>query len=394
MRILGYELMLTLRRLWRRRVQSGLMLATFTVSIALSLLSWSLFHTMFLKNPAFDPGGKLYRVTQTGGMAKDQLVSSSREDIEAWQKQQVVFSDFGIVRLYESVFVTTEAGQERLLSANVSAAALRMVNARPLLGRLFTADEDKMGTTPVVLLSERTWRNRFAADPNILGRMIKLDGVPAAVIGVMPADFRFPNDQDILQPLGFIPFEKSPQFNIHDVLVRLKPGLTPARAVEDLRLITERRGKETMAARFDLRPSVTPFRDYYILSDMNRSALVLFVLALVFVLVSCANAANLVMIDFLGRTNEIASSLALGIPRGAAVRALCFQVAIVAATAAVLSTIFLLLVAPLVHGAMVRITTPYWLLFSLEWHHLAMAAALAATAAGVAIVAPLDTCSC
>ena len=81
---------------------------------------------------------------------------------------------------------------------------------------------------------------------------------------------------------------------------------------------SSRAGPDSIFARFNLQPVITPFRDYYLHADMNRSALVLFALSLVFILVSCANAANLVMIDFFGRTAEIASSLALGIPRAAA----------------------------------------------------------------------------
>ena len=390
MHILLYEFLLSLRRLWRRRVQTGLMLATFTISIALSLVSWSLFHTIFLQNPEFDPDGQLYRVALTGGpFLKERLIGSTREDFEAWRTQQTVFSDFVPVMLYNSIFVTTENGVERLLSANVSTDALRLVGAKPLLGRLFTADEDKLGCAPVVIFSENTWRNRFAADPNIVGRAVKVDGVAATVIGVMPAAFRFPNDQEMWEPMGFSPDERTPQQPVFDVIGRLKPGITAGRAALDLQQITERRGKNTLQARFTLHPVVTPFREYYLAPDMHRSALVLFALALVFVLVSCANAANLAMIDFFARTAEIASTLALGIPRGAAIRGLCFQLLMTASLSALLGFEILLIAAPYVHSAMSRITTPYWLLFSLQWHHFAMAAALAVVSAGVALIVPL-----
>lgn len=390
MHVLFYEFMLSLRRLWRRRVQTSLMLVTFTVSIALSLVSWSLFHTIFLQNPEFDPNGELYRVALTGGpFAKDRLIGSTREDFEAWKTTQTVFSEFFTTQLYHSMFVTTEAGQERLLSANVSSDALRLTGAKPLLGRLFTPDEDKMGTAPVVLMSEKTWRNRFAADPAIIGRIVKIDSIPATVVGVMPAGYRFPNDQEMWQPMGFSPDEKNPQQPVMDIIGRLKPGITPGRATDDLQQILERRGKDTLAARFTLHPTVQPFREYYLASDLHRSSLVLFALALVFVLVSCANAANLAMIDFFGRTPEIASTLALGIPRSAAIRGFCFQLLVTAAVAALLGFGVLLGTAPYVHSAMSRITTPYWLLFTLQWHHFAMAVALAIVSAGVALLVPL-----
>lgn len=390
MRILAYEFALSFRRLWRRPTQTGLMFATFLVSITLSLISWSLFHTIFLQNPAYDPDGSFYHINVTGGpVARERMWTSSREDIDAWQSQQTVFSDFAPMRLYESTFVTTENGLERLLSANLSVEMLRMVHAKPLMGRLFTPAEDNLGCTPVVLLSENTWRNHFAGDPKIVGRLIKLDGVPATVVGVMPDSFRFPNAQDIWQPLGFVTYEKDRKAPIHDVIVRLKPGITPERAAEDLRMITERRGKDTTAAKYEVHPVVAPLRDNYLLPDMHRSALVLFALALLFILVGCANAANLVMIDFFGRTSEIASSLSLGIPRSAAVRSVLIQVALVAGAAAALGIVLLLAIAPSVHNAMARITTPYWLLFTPQWHHFAMAGVFAALSLGIAIIAPV-----
>jgi predicted permease len=395
MRILGYEFLLSLRRLWRRPTQAGLMLATFTVSIALSLLSWSLFHTIFFQQPAFDPHGELWLIGQTGPKSPPRFVgsgtgvSATREDFNAWKEQQTVFTDFAGAMLYNSIFVATENGLERLLSANVSADALRLAGARPLMGRLFNPAEDRLGCAPVILLSEGAWRNKFAADPAIVGRAVKVDGVIATVVGVMPASFRFPNDQQMWQPLGFSPFERSPQVPVIDVIARLKPGVTISRAVEDLRQITARRGDATMAARFELHPVITPFREYFLQADLHQSSLVLLALSLVFVLVSCANAANLVMIDFFGRTSEIASALALGVPRAAAIRGLAFQLLVTVGLAALAGCAILLLAGPPLHASLVRVMSPYWILFAPQWHHFAMAAALAGLSVAIALLAPI-----
>jgi putative ABC transport system permease protein len=390
MNIFLYEFRLALIRLWRRRTQSTLTLATFTISISLALLGWSLFHTIFLQNPAYDPKGEFYRIGQTGGMFNGRVLPASREDFDAWKEQQTVFTDFTPVMLYESIFVETSAGAERLLSANLSADALRLVNAKPLMGRLFTPDEDKIGTAPVIILSEKTWRNKFAADPNIINRLVKVDSEPATVVGVMPASFRFPNDQEMWQPLGYNPYQKTAKDPRIDVIARLKPGITIERAVEDLKQIIARRGTDTWAARYNLHPIITPLREYYLLPDMHQSAMALFALALLFVLVSCANAANLVMVDFFGRTGEISSTLALGIPRAAAIRTLCIQLLALATIAALIGCYVLIMVAPYVHSAMARIVTPYWLLFSLQWHHFAVAALLAVGSAAIAIIAPMS----
>ncbi len=109
--ILRYELALTLRRLLRRRAQTALMLTTFSVSIALCVVSWSLFHTMFLQNPDFDAQGELRFIGQNDRkfsareVGFSRLYRSTREDIEAWTSQQSVFKDLAPVMLYNTVII-------------------------------------------------------------------------------------------------------------------------------------------------------------------------------------------------------------------------------------------------------------------------------------------------
>ena len=389
MRILAYEFMLALRRLGRRKMQSGLMLATFTISITLSLLSWSLFHTMFVKQPDFDPQGGLAVVNLMGTTPGARPIKLTREDIASWQANQTVFTEFAAFSIYRSVFIATKTSSQRYLGALLSSQAMRMVGARPLLGRLFNAEDDKYRCPPVVILSQETWERHFDADPNIIGRAVRVDGYGATVVGVMPASFRFPNNQDVWLPLGFdVWYDGSPDDNTLDGLVRLKPGISLNRATEDLRVVLANRGPATPAAKYNLHPVITPVRDYYLNLNMRASALVLLALSLVFVLVSCANAANLVMIDFFGRTAELAAVMALGLPRGAAIRGLCFQVLILAALAAVVGLGVLLVAAPFVHQSFVLMLAPYWLKFNFAWHHAAMAVGLGVLSAAVAIIAP------
>jgi len=390
LRILRYELVLALRRLYRRRVPTALMFTTFTVAITLALVSWSLFYTIFLRAPEFDPDNRLcvveYKPVAIYGI---KALNVARVDIEAWQESQTVFSEFTGVTLYQSVFLMIGASTERVYSAQLSAAALHMVGAKPLLGRLFTPAEDKVGSAPVMLLSQHTWENKFGGDPHILGKVIKVEGAPVTIIGVMPASFRFPNNQDVWTSMGYLQSSYSVDFPFSEGLAILKPGTSFARAEADLDQITKRRGTSTLAARFHLGTLVTPFREYYLFPQMHRSAVVLLALALAFVLIGCANTANLVLIDFLGRMPETASTLALGLPRGAMIRGVCFPVIILASLSAAVSMALLLVAAPPVFQAVLEMNAPYWLTFTLAWHHFAVAGALAAVSAAGAILGPI-----
>ncbi|MCC6414775.1 MAG: ABC transporter permease [Opitutaceae bacterium] len=390
MSVLFYEFRLALTRLWRRRAQSLLTLATFAISISLALLGWSLFHTIYLKNPVYDAQGEFYRIGVTGKGANGRIWPVSLTAFEGWQKQQSVFTDFTPVALYQSLFVETNGGTERLLSANISTAALRMTHAQPLKGRLFTPDDDVLGCARVVLLSEKTWRNKYGADPDIIDRQIKVDSEPTTVVGIMPDSYRFPNEQEMWQPIGNHPFVKNRDWPGFDVLGRLKPGITATRAQADLQQVLDSMADQIPdIKKYEIKAVVQPLREYYLLPEMWQSSLILFSLALLFIIVGCANAANLVMIDFFGRTAETGSLLALGIPRGAAIRTLILQLLVLALIAAGIAYAVLLSAAPYVHGAMARIITPYWLLFTPEWHQPLMAGALALISVLFAVIVPV-----
>jgi predicted permease len=386
MNVLWFEFMLSLRRLARRRTQNGLLLLTFAVSLWLSLLSWSLFHTIFLTRPEFDPDGNYYVLSNAGGLVVDGN-QHSRDEIKAYKAEQGVFADFAEVVLYSGPTLTTPTGGQRYLAAHLSAHALQVIGARPLLGRLFTPAEDERGAPPAMLISQRLWENYYGRDPHIVGRVAQVNDSPTVIVGVMPADFRFPNDQELW--LNYGSANDPPRYQTFQALVRLKPGVTRERAEQDLQMILARQGPNSPTVKKGLRPALLPLRAMYLQPEIRVSAVILMALSLIFVLVSCANAANLMLIDFLGRRPEVAASLALGVPRGAAIRAVCWQVGVIAAAAAVLGLGFLSLTGPAMYDRIKLLNAPYWLSYHFSWSFVGMAIALAGLSAVVTVIAPI-----
>jgi predicted permease len=388
MSVLWFEFLLALRRLVRRRVQNGLMLVTFTVSVALALLSWSLFHNVFLSRPDFDPRGEYFVMTYASGKA-GVMKHATVAEMAAIKDGQKVFADFAEVGLYSSVFIRTPDGAERSLTAYLSSRALQLTGAKPLLGRLFTSEEDKYRSAPAALLSQRMWENSYGGDPGIVGKTVEVTGDPFTIVGVLPKDYKFPNDQDLWLSLGATGDGNQQKWPVRDALVKLKPGVTRDRAERDLQVILNGLGPETPANKNELRPVLQSFRDVYLQPDIKVSALILFGLSLIFVMVSCANAANLMLIDFLGRRSEVAAALALGIPRSAAIRGVCWQVAVMAAAAALLSIALLPVAGPLLYRGIRIVNGPYWLRYDFAWHDVGMAFALAGVSAAVTLIAPI-----
>ena len=87
----------------------------------------------------------------------------------------------------------------------LSANSFSLIGVRPLLGRDFRTEDDRPGAPPVVMLSERVWRTRFAGQRSLIGLRIRVNGTPATVVGVMPPGFAFPNEVAVWQPLGAAP---------------------------------------------------------------------------------------------------------------------------------------------------------------------------------------------
>ncbi len=386
MNVLWFEFVLSLRQLMRRRVQNGLLLGTFAVSVVLSLLSWTLFQTVHLSEPDFDPHGEYYVMTYAGSTAMGFRQHSSKEEIIAYKAGQKVFSEFHELSFYNSVFVRTPGGEERFMASYPTSHALQVVGARPMLGRLFTPEDDKEGSAAVALLSRRMWESNYNGAPDVVGQTMTVSGAPVTIVGVMPREFRFPNDQDLWLSYGSTP--NSNWNPMRDALVKLKPGVTPERAAGDLQIILGQLGPDSPANKYKLRPALLPLRDFYLLANVRVSAAILFALSVLFVLVSCANAANLMLIDFLGRRSEVATGLALGIPRGAAIRTVCLRVGIIASLAAVISIALLPVIGPLLYDRVKSLNAPYWLVYRFQWGHVGMALILAAVSALVTVIAP------
>jgi len=383
--VLWFEFVLSLRRLARRKTQNGLMLLTFAVSIALSLLSWSLFYTVHLSQPDYDAKGEYYVLTYDGTPALG--AQSTLEEMVTYKATQTIFDDFAEVGFYYSPVVKTPGGYQRLLAAYMSARALQVTNAQPLLGRRFTAADDVFKAPAMLILSEKMWTNIFARDPKIIGRVVEYGGDPATVVGVLPASYRFPNEQDFWISYGAA--YNHPRYPMRAALVKLKPGISRVRAEGDLRAIQSAMPADSSSKLRGVRIALTPFREAFLPTDIRVSALILFALSLLFVVVSCANAANLMIIDFLGRRPEVAAALALGIPRWAAIRSVCWQVGVIALGGALVALAVLPVAGPLLFDRIKILNAPYWLAYHFTWREVGMALVLTGLSAMVTVLTPI-----
>lgn len=235
--------------------------------------------------------------------------------------------------------LVVDGSAERVPAMRVSAAYFSMLGVRPALGRDFTGDDDRRDRWRVLMLSDDLWRRRFNADPDIVGRTVRMNDRDYEIVGVLPADFepldsaRFYEPAGMYAPLGYeIGGDSSCRGCQHlKVLGRVRPGVSLTEAEAELnairgRLVT-RFPKEYNASK---RIAVMSLRDA-IAGPVRAPLIVLLGAVALVLLIACANVASLLVARLLNRNREMALRAALGAAGGRLTAQLLVESAVLAA---------------------------------------------------------------
>jgi putative ABC transport system permease protein len=235
---------------------------------------------------------------------------------------------------------TEGAEAERLSGRQVSSGLFPTLRKAPVLGRGFTADDDKPGAEPVAILSEGYWERRFGRDPGMVGRHLVLSGESFTVVGIMPKTVHGSwKTIDVYTPLLRLEDKIGGEKNRGNhpgiyVIGRLKPGITVERARTDVKGIAARLAQQHPDSSARQSMTLETLHQSYV-GDL-RPALMLLLGAVAFVLlIACGNVANLLLARAAGRQKEIAVRRALGAPRARIFRQLLTESVLLAALGAV-----------------------------------------------------------
>jgi predicted permease len=279
---------------------------------------------------------------------------------------------------------------DRLAGFFVTANAFGLLGVPPLLGRHFSANEERPGAAPVALLTHAVWSDRYLADPAIVGQRIRVNGTPTTVIGVMPEGFRFPVRADIWQPLGQLPGLATQTRNDRSLWVfgRLTDAATLEQARAEINTIASALAAEYPDTNTAVGARIVPFTQGYVGGITEGPPVVLMAAGVLVLLIACANVASLLLARATTREREIALRVAIGASRARVMRQLLVESVMLATIAGAFGLIIATTAIRLFAAYAVDLNLPYWIHFGFDARVFGYVAAICLATAMVCGFAP------
>ena len=321
MNALRQDIVFGLRMLAKKPMFTAVAALSLALGIGLNTAIFTLIHTILWGALPYREPDRIVAIRSVAPGHPDQFNDVSVPDYLAFKERNRSFESLGAMEDFTRDLGAERDGMpaEEIDGEEFSPELLQALEVKPLMGRLFTAEEAQMDhAAPVMAISYRLWQRRFEGDKGVLNRTVLLDGVKTNIIGVLRPDFIFSDDKaDFLAPIRLNHFQLRGSARFLVVAGRLKPGVSMEQAQADLESVAQGFAREFPADMDHGKPwsvKLSPVREA-LFGWMGRPLLLLQGAVMLVLLIACANVAALLMARAPSRQTEVAIRSALGAGR-------------------------------------------------------------------------------
>jgi putative ABC transport system permease protein len=314
------------RGMRRSRASTAIALATLAIGIGVNATVFTVTNAVLFKGFAGVQRNDRLAYISNGGCCV------AYADFEDYRAQATSFAGMAMVHGVSFVYSETNGVAENVESNENSAEVFKVVGQRPILGRDFITADEVDGAPAVGILNYAFWERRYAKDPGIVGRVVKKDGAPMTIIGVMPRDFSFPQKVDV-----WVPLVKTARVMDRGnretwcVVGRLNDGATIEQARAEIETIAARLAAQYPATNKDFKPVVGAFHEFFIGPNAAMIYGAMWGAVGFVLLIACANLANLLLARALHRSREISICIAIGARRWRIIQQLLIEAVMLSA---------------------------------------------------------------
>lgn len=349
---------------------ASVVVLTLALAIGANVAVFTLVNAVLFKSLPFTNPDRIVSITSNNLPKNQEQLGASYLDFQDWRAQSNSFTGLAAAQWSLATLVDPGLPTEAHESSRVSANSFSVLGQQVLLGRDFLPHEDQGTGADVAILGYGLWQGRYGGDPNILGRVIRVNEVPTTVIGVMPEGMKFPYNQDIWIPLVATGPSSSLLKREQRYLLafgRLTDGVSTAQAQTEMDLIAKRLQQEYPNSNENIGVRIGPYEAFFTRS-VNRTLFLAMLGAVGFVLlIACANVANLLLSRSLARGREASIRAALGATRGRIVQQLLIESLLLGVLGTIAGLILSIWGVRSFAAAMSDQQIPYWVDFSMDY---------------------------